>query len=312
MPYIVYKHTCIKNGKVYIGITSHTMEQRAGLTGRGYKAHNPHFWAAIQKYGWKDGFTHEVLFTFDTIEEAEQKEIELIALYDATNREHGYNVLIGGNCTQHPSEETRRKIAEKSRGRKVSEETKEKIRLANIGRVVSDESRKRMSDAAKKRERNPLSDETKKKIGDANRGRKYSEEYCQIMSDRAEKIPVKQFDEQGNFIAEYESITAAGKALNISKSHISDCCKGDKLYKTAGGYQWRFADDNTPVEVVTRQKAPKPIIQKDLDGNVLAWYPSAFEANKVTGIDASSISKCARGKLKYFRGYIWEYAESPN
>lgn len=73
MPYIVYKHTCIKNGKVYIGITSHTMEQRAGLTGRGYKAHNPHFWAAIQKYGWKDGFTHEVLFTFDTIEEAEQK-----------------------------------------------------------------------------------------------------------------------------------------------------------------------------------------------------------------------------------------------
>lgn len=312
MPYIVYKHTCIENGKVYIGMTSHTMEQRAGSSGRGYKAHNPHFWSAIQKYGWKDGFTHEVLFTFDTIEEAEQKEIELIALYDATNRERGYNVLIGGNCTQHPSEETRRKIAEKSRGRKVSEETKEKIRLANLGRVVSEESKKRMSEAAKKRERKPCSEETKKKIGDANRGRKYSEEYCQVMSDRAEKMPVKQFDEQGVFIVEYRSITAASKLLNISKSHISDCCKGDKLYKTAGGYQWRFSDDDRPVEPVVRQKAPKPIIQKDLEGNILALYPSASEATRVTGADSSSILKCAKGKLKAFKGYIWEYAESPN
>ena len=163
MPYIVYKHTCIENSKVYIGITIRTLEARAGANGSGYKAHNPHFCSAIQKYGWKEGFKHEVLFVFDTIEEAEQKEIELIAEYNATDRNYGYNVLIGGNCTQHPSEETRRKIAEKQRGRKMPDHVKEILRQANLGRIVSEETRQKMSDSAKKRPHIPMSEETKQK-----------------------------------------------------------------------------------------------------------------------------------------------------
>lgn len=293
-------------------MTSRTLKERAGSNGSGYKAHNPHFWAAIQKYGWKDGFTHEVLYSFDNIKDAEQKEIELIAFYNSTDRRYGYNVLIGGNCTQHPSEETRRKIAEKQIGRKMLPHVKEALIRANTGRKVSDESRRKMSESAKKREHRPMSEEAKRKIGDANRGRKYSDEYRQSMSERAKKMPVKQFDSDGNFIQEYASITEASKALHISKSHISDCCKGANMYKSAGGFQWRFADDESVVEKLYNPKAPKKITQKDIDGNVLGIYDSAAEASRVTGYDSSSILKCAKGKLKHHKGYVWEYSNFLN
>ena len=313
MPYIVYKHTCLKNSKVYIGMTGRTLEERAGSNGNGYKAHNPHFWSAIQKYGWKDGFKHEVLYIFETIEEAEQKEIELIAKYNATDRRYGYNVLIGGNCTQHPSEETRRKIAEKQRGRKMPDHVKEILRQANLGREIYDETRRRMSESAKKREHFPLTEATKRKISEANRGRKYSEEYRQIMSERAEKMPVEQFDKQGNFIQEFKSITEASKILKISKSHISDCCKNNPLYRTAGGYQWRFKGDDKVIGVVLPpQKAPKQVIQKTSEGEIMRIYASAAEASRVTGLDASSIRKCVQGKLHHCGGYIWENYNSLN
>ena len=311
MPYIVYKHTCIENSKVYIGITGRTLKERAGTNGSGYKAHNPHFWSAIQKYGWKEGFKHEILFVFDTIEEAEQKEIELIAKYNATDRNYGYNVLIGGNCTQHPSEETRQKIAEKQRGRKMPDHVKEILRQANLGRIVSKESRQKMSDSAKKRIHTPMSEETKQKISEANRGRKYSKEQCEAMSERAEKIPVVQFDKLGNFIQEFESITEASKATKISKSHISDCCKGASLYNTAGGYQWCFKGNEKEIGVApTPQKAPKKIVQKTTSGEIVREYKSASEASRITGFDSSAIRKCVNGKLKHCGGYIWEDSNS--
>ena len=59
MMYTVYKHTA-PNGKVYIGITSHSIEGRWRKDGSGYKLNN-HFWNAIQKYGWNN-FKHEILF----------------------------------------------------------------------------------------------------------------------------------------------------------------------------------------------------------------------------------------------------------
>jgi predicted GIY-YIG superfamily endonuclease len=76
--YCVYKHTNKFNGKVYIGITSQQPEKR-WKNGYGYEG-NEYFYRAIQKYGWNDGFDHEIIVSGITKEAACAIEIELIKL----------------------------------------------------------------------------------------------------------------------------------------------------------------------------------------------------------------------------------------
>lgn len=56
-------------------------------------------------------------------------------------------------------------------------------------------------------------------------------------------------------------------------------------------------------------KASKPVVQKDLNGNIIKIYPSAKEAHRQTGIPASNISAC-RNKYKEHKtagGFIWDF-----
>ena len=101
--YKVYKHT-FPNNKVYIGITGRkTIEMRWGRNGSRYHGQT-YIVNAIQKYGW-DNIKHEILFDNLTKEEAEQKEIELIAFYKSNQRECGYNIELGGKLTGNKSPE---------------------------------------------------------------------------------------------------------------------------------------------------------------------------------------------------------------
>lgn len=50
--------------------------------------------------------------------------------------------------------------------------------------------------------------------------------------------PILQYDLQGNFITEYNSIFQASKINNCSCSSISACARGEK--KTANGFIWKF------------------------------------------------------------------------
>lgn len=56
------------------------------------------------------------------------------------------------------------------------------------------------------------------------------------------KRTVKQYDLNGNYIQTFEYISDATKKLNINCSSIISVCKGKR--KTAGGYIWKYADDN--------------------------------------------------------------------
>lgn len=116
----VYCHTNKINDKKYIGITSKELNQRFGKNGKGYIKNKgqKYFSNAIKKHGW-DNFKHEVLFENLTKEEACEKEIELIALYDTTNQEKGYNVSKGGFAPMY--------------GRKHTKETKERMSKERIG-----------------------------------------------------------------------------------------------------------------------------------------------------------------------------------
>ena len=73
--YTIYIHKNKINGKVYIGQTSQKPEKRWD-NGRGYETSSK-FYNAILKYGWNN-FEHIILYTTLTLEEANQKEQELI------------------------------------------------------------------------------------------------------------------------------------------------------------------------------------------------------------------------------------------
>lgn len=183
--YTVYMHTC-PNDKIYIGITCQEIKER-WKNGKGYRG--AFFYKAIQKYGWEN-IKHEVLFEGLTKEQAEEKEIELIALYKSNQREYGYNVANGGgtNSGFHISEETKKILSEKCKassarywkGKTHSEETKQLIGEQRKGKAHSEETKQKISASLKGIQR---TETTRQKISEAQRGKKLSAEHKEKLSN---------------------------------------------------------------------------------------------------------------------------------
>lgn len=268
--YCVYKHTT-PNGKVYIGQTCREPNIR-WANGFGYR--HQMFYNAIQKYGW-DKIIHEILFEGLSKEEANQKEIELIAYYDSTNPEKGYNIAFGGTSTLGVkcSEETKRKISESRKGQKPSEETIQKIIKSREGYLHSDETKRKISEANSKRiwseeskeklrQSNlgkSLSDETKKKISEGLQGRIPSEKNRKIVAqnnrDRvwSDESKRKSSESHKGQIAHNRTKVICLETLKVYDSmeftkydgfvprYVSECCRGLKeIYK---GYHWMYYED---------------------------------------------------------------------
>ena len=51
---------------------------------------------------------------------------------------------------------------------------------------------------------------------------------------------VGQYDLQNNLLHIYESTTEAANKTSICLSSIGKVCRGDKKYKTAGGFIWKY------------------------------------------------------------------------
>jgi group I intron endonuclease len=251
--YKVYKHTS-PCGKVYIGITSKEPIKRWNR-GSGY-LNNDYFMKAIRKYGW-DNFQHEILFEGLTKEQAELKEIELIALYKSDQRKYGYNIEHGGNSIGKHSEETKKKIGMANRGnpswiagKHHSQETKEKMRKIKTGKQLPDAIKIKISNAHKDVK---LSKEHVEKIANSNRGKKRTaEQKAHISNALKGHKGVKHTQETKDRIASklskhikcvetgivYDSIRGAERQTGISSGGIVGCLKG--RHHTAGGYHWEY------------------------------------------------------------------------
>ncbi len=117
---------------------------------------------------------------------------------------------------------------------------------------------------------------------------------------------ILQYSTNGILLNEFSSLTLASKTLKINLSAISMCCK-DKI-KIAGGYIWRFKEDN--IERVESQKTKeKAVIQYSFEGKYLTEFSSITEAMIKTNINKSNISACCKGKQKSAGGFIWKYKE---
>lgn len=94
---VVYRRTNTKNGKVYIGKTTRTAEERwidllAEIKrGSTNPVHN-----AIRKYG-SESFMTDILYEARTYEELSKMETFFIILHQSHLRENGYNLTLGGD-----------------------------------------------------------------------------------------------------------------------------------------------------------------------------------------------------------------------
>ena len=122
--------------------------------------------------------------------------------------------------------------------------------------------------------------------------------------------PVVQFDLEGKYLKFYKSIHEAERQTGVKRVSIKSVCEKNKI--TAGNTQWRYANDTLSV---TKQKAGRDnVIQKvsqyDIDGNYIRTFESLIEAELMTGVDASTISKICRGKKQTGKGWRWQYGDS--
>lgn len=210
--YTVYMHIC-PNGKKYIGITRRNPEDRWNK-GQNYRF-NKHFTNAIKKYDWSN-IQHIILFTNLSKEQAEQKEIELIAKYKTTNQKNGYNIENGGNSIGKHSDSVKKKMSESQMGEKNH----------NFNKPHTKEWKEYMS-----------------KIMSGKNNGFYGKTHTKEVREKLRKAHLgkpniacskKVICVETSII--YNSIEEAKRKTNILA--IGEVCRKNR--KTAGGYHWKY------------------------------------------------------------------------
>lgn len=194
---------------------------------------------------------------------------------------------------------------------KFSEESIKKIRLSRIGKKHTEESKNKLSIAGYKR-RHTEEERVKMSlsISGKNKGKKMNFETIEKLKTISKnKKSVKQFDLNGIFICEYDSLQSAMDATKVHKNSITKCCKGDK-YKSAGGFIWKYSSELVEkIEPYNSIRKTTKILQFNIKNEFLKRWESATQAALNTQIHNSNIIACCKGKYKHAGGYIWKYEE---
>ena len=161
------------NGKCYIGKTTKDairIRIRDHIGGYGSLL----IARAVEKHG-KDAFTFEILHDGIINELLDTYEIEAIKRYNTFNRDNGYNLTHGGDGVM-PTEDTRKKMSDAHKGKKLTLEHRRKIGEAGKGRRNSEETLQKMSEAQKGNKNHAFgkhpSKESRQKMSEARKGNK--------------------------------------------------------------------------------------------------------------------------------------------
>lgn len=339
----IYKVTNNINGKIYIGQTRRTIEQR-------WKQHlynsfhdvttdKSLFHRAIKKYG-ADAFTIEQVEECDN-EELNTRETYWINYFNT--RYDGYNLTFGGE--HHWKWETEEIMKLWNEGLSITEIMKElgagqkavADRLKSEG-VTTDEIISRGKKASGKTHRLPIYmydrdgnylAEFKSKYeaaeaigytGDVNNSSFTVSTICgyQFRRYKVDKIDssikphcleVHQYDLDGNYITSYPSSTAAAISIignENGHASIGAVCRNDKGRIQAYGFRWSFEKKDKLPPIIT--KKCKAVIRISLDGKEQKLYPSAAQAGRENNISDRGILYVCQGKQHTAGGYRWKYA----
>jgi hypothetical protein len=87
----------------------------------------------------------------------------------------------------------------------------------------------------------------------------------------------------------------------LTKKHISESKKGT--------IQTEESKEKKRQKLLNRPDHSKWVIKLNTNNEILHFYPSTKQAERETGLLASSIGDCCRGKHKTCGGFVWKYAE---
>lgn len=171
------------NGKTYVGQRKSTK----ACSSDKYMGSGKHLKCAQKKYGIEN-FEKFLIQYCNSKEELDKQEIFWIAEYKNRGKAE-YNICAGGrggcgigeehyNYGKHLSEETKRKISEANKGKKLgpySKERVEKAASAHRGKKVSEEGRKHIAEAhigqIPWNKGKQFSEETRRKMAEARKGK---------------------------------------------------------------------------------------------------------------------------------------------
>ena len=237
--YYVYVHI-VPNDKYYIGITK-CFPTKRWKNGYGYGS-SPYFYNAILKYGW-DNIKHIILLENLSKEMACECEKYLIAKFNTTNRKYGYNVCIGGEGTNgyHHTEEYKTKL----HNRPITKE--QRAAISNTLRQRWEEGYFKNTGSNLKGKSpwnkgltkdDPIISKSCRKVGEFHHKDsskiKMSESHKGLPAYNRKRVKCVETGIVYNSVTEAQGITGIN---NISLS-------ARRSDRTAGGFHWRYLDDN--------------------------------------------------------------------
>jgi group I intron endonuclease len=290
----IYKFTNEVNGKVYIGYTSQSPQQRLSCHKSNHNnpkrnSYNYYLYNAMRKHGFEN-FKFEVLYQSKdgkhTLNVMESYFICVYRSFIGYEDSNGYNLTLGGQGTL---------------GRQHSEETKNLISMIVKKDLESG-----------KRKPYKHNEEWKTKLKTDNPG------------GNATAIRIYQFSSDGVLIKIHKSAMDAARSLGDVKfrGNILECTvMAHRLYK---GFYWRKQDHKDSIvgiisDIEALQKklrdgrllrhTNKIILQYDEDMSLVAEHSSiqqAVNANKPSSTETIA-ARCRDGKL--YKGHYWKFKE---
>ena len=307
---IIYKWTCNKSGKSYVGQTiNETRREKEFLsenevyTVSGSKIDNARKKYGVNKNVWKkeilkrlwckDGKESELL---DRLNYWERYYIEK---YNTFN--NGYNSTDGG-----------------SNGFLVSDETRSKLKEIGLSwwNNLSGEERENFYKKSIKRNKewwDNLSDIEKENLRKISR--KKQKEWWNNLSDiekeNLRKESIKRNKEWWDSLSDEEKNKHKEKSkVWLGKNRDSKTCETLRKKQT-GKVKTEETREKIRNSVLSSNgliNRCKPIKQFDLNGNLIKEYSSISEVVKLNGFKYDGIVRCARGLQKKSKGYIWRFS----
>jgi group I intron endonuclease len=332
---IIYKVANLINGKVYIGQTVNTLRKRKTqhkTASKRKKYEDMLLYKAFKKYGFEN-FEWKIIDNASNENDLNEKEVYWIKYYNSYigfKNCNGYNMTLGGHGKRGAihSEETRKKLSKFRTGKWIGSDspTAKKVVCLNLnGTFVKSYG---CLDDASKDVGCSLSLISSNCTG--NRSSAYG--FIFIFEDDYNEETVKRRVEQyldssdfcrilrtgldGKYIKTYNSTKEAGEDVNGFGTAILRCCKNEMV--SAYDSLWFFEDDYNEKELRSKldklntRHQPKKVVQLTVNDEFIAVFPTITEgANRING-DASSITKCCKGKQKTAYGFKWMYEDDYN